>query len=33
MMERKRNWNYRQFYMVGFVPELVKKIEKSDILV
>jgi adenylyltransferase/sulfurtransferase len=24
MMERKRNWNYRQFYMCGFIPEVVK---------
>ena len=32
VMERKTNWNYRQFYMAGFVPEVVKKIEKRDVL-
>lgn len=29
-MERKRNWNYRQFYMAEFVPEVVRKIEKRE---
>lgn len=24
MMERKRNWNYRQFFLCGFVQEVVK---------
>ncbi|MCK5494700.1 MAG: ThiF family adenylyltransferase [Candidatus Omnitrophica bacterium] len=32
VMERKRNWNYRQFYLAGFVPEVVKKIGKRDVL-
>lgn len=25
-MDRKRNWNFRQFYMCGFVQEIIRKI-------
>ena len=25
MMKRKRNWNYRQFFLCGFVPEILQK--------
>ena len=30
MMDRKRNWNYRQFYLAGFVPEVIKQVEKKS---
>ena len=30
MMERKRNWNYRQFYLAGFVPEAVRMIARRE---
>lgn len=28
VMNRKRDWNYRQIFIAGFVPEILKKIEK-----
>ena len=28
-MERKRNWNYRQLFLGGFVPEILKIVEKN----
>ena len=30
VMERKRNWNFRQFFMGGFVPEIVKIVERRE---
>lgn len=30
VMKRKRNWNYRQIFMGGFVPEVVKKIDRKE---
>jgi len=29
VMERKTNWNFRQLFIAGFVPEFVRNIEKS----
>ena len=29
VMERKTNWNFRQFFIAGFAPEVVKTIEKK----
>jgi molybdopterin/thiamine biosynthesis adenylyltransferase len=31
IMKRKRNWNYRQLFMGGFVPEIVKTVDKKEI--
>ena len=28
-MNRKRNWNYRQFFLGGFISEVIRKIEKN----
>lgn len=29
-MERKRNWNYRQIFLCGFAPEIVRNIETKE---
>ena len=29
VMRRKRNWNYRQLFLGGFVPEILKSIDKK----
>lgn len=30
MMERKRNWNYRQFFLCGFIPEIIRSVERGN---
>lgn len=30
VMERKRNWNFRQIFMGGFVPETLKNVERRE---
>lgn len=30
VMERKVNWNYRQIFIAGFVPEIVKNVERKE---
>lgn len=30
VMKRKRDWNYRQIFIAGFVPEILKTVEKRQ---
>jgi molybdopterin/thiamine biosynthesis adenylyltransferase len=30
VMKRNRNWNYRQLFLGGFVPEILKNIDKKE---
>lgn len=30
VMERRRNWNYRQIFLGGFVPDILKKLERKE---
>ena len=30
VMKRKRNWNYRQLFLGGFVPEMLKNVAKKQ---
>jgi len=30
LMTRKRNWNYRQVFLCGFVPDVLKQVEKRQ---
>lgn len=30
IMKRKRNWNFRQIFLGGFVPEVVKEVERKE---
>ncbi len=30
LMERKRNWNFRQIFLDGFVPDFVRKIQRKE---
>ncbi len=30
VMARKRSWNYRQVFLGGFIPEIVKKVERKE---
>ncbi len=30
IMKRKRNWNFRQLFLGGFVPEILKQVERRE---
>ncbi|MEE9615044.1 MAG: ThiF family adenylyltransferase [Thermodesulfobacteriota bacterium] len=30
IMRRKRNWNYRQLFLGGFVPEILKSVDRKE---
>ena len=30
VMKRKRNWNYRQIFLGGFVPEMIRKVDRKS---